>query len=254
VKWNKKELIRLKKLYYKSVSIQEIAYKLKRTTGAVEGKLRFLAIRRNRSFPKLRLPSQITPSLARIHAHVCGDGNLFKKKEKDSYGYLGCYKPNSYRYRYGIEYTNMNFSLIKEFMRDAKLTFGLKPYYRENCVRVKSIRIWKLLRELGAGKSHDWSISPKITKANKEIKKNWIRAFFDDEACFNSNGRIRVRSVNRKGLTQVMKMLRGFVPCHITPKKKNYPDGSVYLNINKIDAGKYFSKIGSLRYSNDKGD
>jgi hypothetical protein len=51
-----------------------------------------------------------------------------------------------------------------------------------------------------------------------------------------------------------MQMLREFIPCHITPKKKYYPDGPVYLNINKIDTEKYFSKIGSLRYSNDKGD
>jgi hypothetical protein len=102
MKWDKKELIRLKKLYYKSIPIQEIAYRLKRTTGAVEGKLRSLAIRRNRSFPKLKLHSKITSALARIHAHICGDGNLFKYKEKDCYGYLGCYKLNSHRYRYGI--------------------------------------------------------------------------------------------------------------------------------------------------------
>ena len=88
-------------------------------------------------------------------------------------------------------------------------------------------------------------------EVNKEIKKNWIRAFFDDEACFNDGGRIRVRSVNRKGITQVMKMLREFLPCHITPKKKYYPDGSIYLNINKIDTEKYFFKIGSLRYRNN---
>lgn len=141
-------------------------------------------------------------------------------------------------------------------MEDINSTFFIKPLYSSNYnyVKVKSKDVWKLLKELGAGKSHDWSISSKITKANKEIKKNWIRAFFDDEACFDANGRIRVRSVNRKGLTQVVKILREFVPCHITPKKKNYPDGSVYLNINKIDAEKYFSKVGSLRYSNDKSD
>jgi len=161
---------------------------------------------------------------------------------------MSCYKLNKYRYRYGLGYTNMDQRLISEFMEDIKSTFGLKPYYRDNYVRVKSKDVWLLLKELGAGKSRDWFISPEITKASKEIRKNWIRAFFDDEACFNDNGRIRVRSVNRRGITQLMKMLREFLPSHITPKNDYYPDRSVYLNINKDDAEKYFSKIGSLRY------
>lgn len=252
MKWDRKEIIRLKQFYYRGIPIQKIAHELKKTTGAVEGRLRSLKVRRNRSFPKLRLPSYITPALARIHAHICGDGNLFKYKEKDCYGYLGCYKPNRYRYRYGLNYTNLNQILIREFMEDVRLTFFLKPLYYDKYVKVKSKDVWVLLKELGAGKSRDWFISPKIMKAEKEIKKNWIRAFFDDEAYFNDHGRIRVRSVNRKGLAQVMRLLKVFVPCHITPKNGYYPDRSVYLNINKNDAQDYFSKIGSLRYSNNK--
>lgn len=251
MKWNKKETLKLSNFYRDGVPIQKIADKLNKSPGAIEGKLRKLCIKRDRFIPKLRIPSQITPALARIHAHVCGDGNLFRSSEKDSYGYLGRYKPNRRRYRYGIGYTNYNQRLIKEFMEDTKLTFNLKPYYRDNYVRVKSRDVWILLKDLGAGKSRDWFISARIIKAGKEIKKNWIRAFFDDEACFNANGRIRVRSVNRKGLTQVMKMVREFTPCHITPKKNYYPDHSVYLNINKSDVEKYFSKIGSLRYQKD---
>lgn len=248
MKWDKEEIEKLKNLYCGGAPIKNIAHRLKKSSGAIEGKLRFLAVKRNRSVPKLKLPTKITPALARIHAHICGDGNLFQYKEKDSYGYLGCYKPNSYRYRYGIGYTNMNSLLIKEFIRDAKLTFGLKPYYRKNYVIVKSMPVWKLLKELGGGKSRDWFISPKIVNAGKKIKKNWIRAFFDDEACFNAGGRIRVRSVNRKGITQLREMLEEFLPSHITPKNGLYPDSSVYLNINKADAEKYFSKIGSIRY------
>lgn len=247
-RWSKQEDARLKDLYFKQrVPIREIIKILRRSPASVNERLTLKRIR-NRSFRKVKIPTKITPTLARIHAHICGDGNLFKKKEKDSYGYMGCYKPNSHRYRYGIEYTNMNPLLIKEFMEDTKLIFNLKPYYYDHCVRVKSRDVRELLEELGAGKSHDWFISPKIMKTNREIKKNWIRAFFDDEACFNANGRIRVRSVNRKGLTQVMKMVREYVSCHITPINGTYPDGSVYLNINKIDINKYFSLIGSLRY------
>ena len=251
-RWGSAEHAKLKELYFnKRLPILQICSILSRTPASVNQRLSD-KFKRNRALPKIKIPTNITPVLARIHAHICGDGNLFKKREKDSYGYMGCYKPNSHRYRYGIEYTNMNSLLIKEFMEDTRLVFGLKPYYLDNRVRVKSKDVWDLLKELGAGKSRDWFISPKIMNASKEIRKNWIHAFFDDEACFNAGGRIRVRSVNRKGLTQLMKMLKEFVPCHITPKKDYYPDESIYLNINKNDAEKYFSKIGSLRYSNNK--
>lgn len=246
--WNKKGAIKLRNLYRDGMPIQKIANRLNKSPAAIESKLRSIGIKRNRFVHKLRLPSKITPALARIHAHVCGDGNLFRSSEKDSYGYLGIYKPNRRRFRYGIGYTNMCQSLINEFIKDATSIFCLKPYCYNNYVRVKSRDVRMLLEKLGAGKSRDWFISPKIMRANKEIKKNWIRAFFDDEACFNARGRIRVRSVNRKGVTQAMQLLRAFLPGHITPKKGYYPDGSVYLNINKNDAPKYFSKIGSLRY------
>lgn len=250
-RWNRAEDAKLKELYFlKKLPIRKICDILSRTPASVNQRLS-VKFKRNRSLPKIKIPAKITSSLARIHARICGDGSLFQYKEKDSYGYLGCYKPNSYRYRYGLCYTNMNQRLIREFIEDIKSTFFIKPLYYSNYVKVKSKDVWILLKELGAGKSHDWSIPSKITNANKEIKKNWIRAFFDDEACFNADGRIRVRSVNRKGMAQIMKMLREFLPCHITPKKRCYPDGSVYLNVNKIDAGKYFSKIGSLRYRNN---
>ena len=247
-KWTRADCRRLKRLYFqKKLGIEEIATALVRTTASINTKLSN-EFKRNRSLPKITIPSKITPALARIHAHVCGDGNLVQYKEKDSYGYLGRYKPNSYRYRYGVGYTNFNSLLIKDFMDDTKLVFNLKPYYRCNYVRVKSKDVWLLLKKLGAGKSREWFISSTIMKSGREIKKNWIKAFFDDEACFNARGMIRVRSVNRDGLTQVMKMAREFVPCHITPEQDYYPDHSVYLNINKSDAPKYFSKIGSLRY------
>jgi len=255
MRWNKGDEDRLRKLYSnKSISIKKIIRLLKRTPASIHNKISNLGIKKKRSIRKFTCPTRITPALARIHAHVCGDGNLFRSSEKDSYGYLGRYKPNRRRYRYGIGYTNKNQRLINEFMLDTEVTFGLKPYYRNNYVRVKSRDVLLLLKKLGAGKSHDWFISFKFMNASKEIKRNWIRAFFDDEACFNDGGRIRVRSVNRKGMTQVKKMVREFVPCHITPKRKCYPDGSVYLNINKSDVGKYFSKIGSLRYRKSKID
>ena len=251
-RWHKEESEKLKDLYFRQkLPIDQIAKILSRTTASINQRLS-LKYKRNRSLPKVTIPTKITPALARIHAHICGDGNLFQYKEKDCYGYLGCYKPNRQRYRYGVGYTNKNQRLIREFMEDTKSVFGLKPYYRNNYVKVKSRDVWILLKKLGAGKSREWYISPKVMKANKGIKKNWIKGFFDDEACFDANGRIRVHSVNREGVTQLMRILREFLPCHITPEKGYYPDRSVYLNINKSNREEYFSKIGSLRYQFEK--
>ncbi len=249
MKWNKEDEDKLRRLYSnKLIPIKEIIKVLKRSPASIHNKISRLGIKKTRSPRKFRFPQKTTPALARIHAHICGDGNLFKYREKDCYGYLGCYKPDSYRERCGVGYTNMNQKLIREFMEDIKSTFFIKPLYYNNYVKAKSKDIFMLLKDLGAGRSKEWFISTKIMNANKEIKKNWIRAFFDDEACFDDNGRIRVRSVNRKGIIQVIKILKEFLPSHITPKNKYYPDGSVYLNINKSDAGKYFSRIGSLRF------
>ena len=59
---------------------------------------------------------------------------------------------------------------------------------------------------------------------------------------------IRVKIVNKKGLIQVMEMLKKFIPCHLMPKKGYYWGKTVCLNINKKDAPEFFSKIGSIRY------
>ena len=80
-----------------------------------------------------------------------------------------------------------------------------------------------LLKELGAGKSRDWFISPKIMKANREIKA-LIRAFFDDEACFN-DGRIRLGR-NRK-LNSGDEMQRVYLLATLR-LKDYYPDTSVF--------------------------
>ena len=102
---------------------------------------------------------------------------------------------------------------------------------------------------MGAGNSYSWSIPNSILKSPNKIRINWIRAFFDDEAYFNDNGRIRAKSVNKKGLIQVEKMLNKFVPCHITPINGSNKDGTYYLSINKKDSPLFFKKIGSLRYN-----
>jgi len=253
MKWTVQEDKKLRKLYLRTnLTFEEIENIIGRSVSSLSNRLSKLKIKRR--FPaKFKYPSKITPALARIHAHLCGDGNLYCCKEKDCYGPWAKYRRNPYRKRYYLVYNNNNQDLLDEFARDIFSTFGIKcNTCEENKVRISSKKAYDLLKRLGAGGSFAWKIAGEIRAGSKEVIKNWIRAFFDDEAYFNDRGAIRVKCVNKKGLTQLMKMVNNFVPCHLMPKKGFYWGKTVCLNINKSDAPKYFSKIGSVRCKKQK--
>lgn len=202
---------------------------------------------------------QVTPAFAKIHAHICGDGYLYHYREKDHYGPYGKYRKNPYRTRYRVVYTNTRSELLKDFRRDLTSVFGVKGLsyegkYPKLDVRVNSKRIYDTLRELGAGGSFVWRIPKLIEKGSLEVQKAWLQAFFDDEADFDENEkgevfRIRVKCVNKPGLLQVKNMLEKFVPCNLLPKEGFYWGKTVCINIKKADVSKFFSEIGSIRYT-----
>lgn len=249
--WDEEEKLRLQYLFQVAkLPIIEIASTLGRTTAAVNTFLTKIGVPRQRSLPKLRMPVGVTPALARLHAHVCGDGHLFAYPERDHYGYLRAYREGYYRTRYGFGYTNLNRTLLQLFMEDVKEVFNLTP--RDECVYhrvvVRSKAAWQLLKDLGAGKSRSWSVSPRILNADDTVVAAWLKAFFDDEAHFVPKGGIRVRSVNRAGLEQVAVMLRRFVPCHLTPAQGLYPDTSCYLAVRAADRPRFLQLVGSTKY------
>ena len=250
LRWTPQEKAHLRQLYLEArLPIAEIARVLGRSPASVNTVLTPFGIARRRSPPKLHLPTQMTPALARIHAHVCGDGHLIYKREKDDYGYLKPYRQGYYRKRYAIAYTNKNPVLIHEFTCDAQQVFGLRPQYQASkwVVVVKSKAVWELMKRLGAGKSREWSIGSDIVQGPIEVQAAWLRAFFDDEAHFVPKGGIRVRSVNRPGLEQAASMLRRFVPCHLTPVAGLYPDHSCYLVVPTSARARCLELIGSLK-------
>lgn len=210
-RWTPEEQKRLRHLFLREkIPIIEIARRLKRSPASINTILTKFGIPRLRSVRKVRIPTHLTPALARLHAHVCGDGHLIRKREKDSYGYLKQYRQGYYRIRYAIGYTNKNPQLIRSFMDDATTVFGLKPWYdpKKWAVIVKSKAVWELMKRFGAGRSREWFISKEILDAGPQIHAAWIHAFFDDEAHFVPRGGIRVRSVNRPGLEQLARMVR----------------------------------------------
>jgi len=249
MKWSTQEENRLKELYLNtSLTLNEIAGKLGRTPSALNNRLVKIKVKR-RLCPRSKSPRRVTPALARIHAHICGDGSIFNYQEKDTYGYWAKYRKNPVRTKYVIGYSNNNEDLLHEFQNDMYEVFGVrgKKIYK-NAIKVNSKRIWEFFKKLGAGNSYNWNIPKEISNGSKEVMKSWIRAFFDDEAYFNDGGRIRVKCVNNEGLKQLVKMLNKFVSCHLSPKIGSYWGKTFCISINKKDAPKFFSKIGSVRY------
>lgn len=257
MRWNPQEDKKLKKLYLTTkLTLAEIGFLLKHSPGSVNTRLQKLNIER-RTNPAAKTPEKMSPALARIHAHVCGDGYMYKFQEKDNYSYWARYRKKKTRTRYIVGYCNNNVNLVREFQNDMYEIFGVRGKVaqknKNTYIRINSKRIWVLLQKLGAGSSYSWRIPKEIINGQSEIQNSWIRAFFDDEAYFNDGGRIRVKCVNKKGLFQLAKMVNKFVPCHIRPRNGYYWGKTVCVNINKRDAPQFFSKIGSLRYQDVPG-
>ncbi len=151
-------------------------------------------------------------ALARIHAHISGDGDLYTYLHKRSPSSVRTSRSTRPFRVFIIEYTNNEAKLITEFENDIKTLFGNQIYIykgRNRC-QVSRRPLYLLLRELGAGKSREWSV-PKIIYNSFSLSKEWLRAFFDDEATVENSKdrhkRIRVKSVNEDGLEQVRKMI-----------------------------------------------
>jgi len=152
----------------------------------------------------------ISPSEARIVAHVCGDGYLCLYKRKRSKADLSSHRrKNIYRNIYLIGYCNLNKKLLNEFSNDVKKVYNLKTsFQKENNLRFENKFVYERIKSLGGGSSKDWFISNEIFLANKEVMCSWLRAFFDDEAFVEiDKNRICVNSVNKKGLLQVQALL-----------------------------------------------
>ena len=67
---------------------------------------------------------RMTPEFARLHAHICGDGCLFKVKTNRSKKELIQHpRKNIVRNRFHLSYCNTDKILIKSFIKDLKIVF-----------------------------------------------------------------------------------------------------------------------------------
>jgi len=152
----------------------------------------------------------ISEAEARIVAHVCGDGCIFSYLTKRYLGPLSPPRRNMTKMEYGISYCNGEQLLLNSFVEDVKNVYARKAYKtKRNEVGVKAKWLYRRLKGFGAGKSADWFISDEILNAKKSIIREWLKAFFDDEAFVElSKFRISVNSVNSKGLKQIQGLLK----------------------------------------------
>ena len=114
------------------------------------------------------------------------------------------------RMDYGISYRNTKPLLSHWFIKDMKLVYRKKAYKtKSNQVAAKGKWLYQRLKKFGAGKSRDWFIGDEILTAEKSIIREWLRAFFDNEAFVELRKiRISIDSVNPDGLRQVQELLK----------------------------------------------
>jgi len=145
---------------------------------------------------------KLTPSKARIIAHLIADGSLSRSK-------------------YSLRYEVKDLESLKQFDSDLMEVYGLKGWWHNNksgftgssieYVHLRSkIAYYDLLR-YASYFSYTWKINDELMNASKKIKKQFLRAFYDDEGSIIRKLKIiRLYSVNEKGLFQIQLMLNEF--------------------------------------------
>lgn len=192
---------------------------------------------------------KITPEFARIHAHICGDGYIFKVKTNRSKKELRQHpRRNTIRNRFDVRYCNENKILLKQFIEDFKIAFNRTAVFipNKNEVDVQAKWLYDIFKFFGAGKSNEWFIPNKIMLASKKVKTEWIKAFFDDEAHVSKTyKRIVLNIVNKKGLKQIQKLLKEFNIKSTLNGPYNYKKYySYHLSIYRDSIKKYSNLMG----------
>lgn len=195
---------------------------------------------------------KITPSIARLHAHICGDGHVGIHSQKRSPGSLKSHPRIKLTYlNWLIAYTNTCKILIDEFQNDLEESFNRRGLYypKTYSVRANGAKHIIQLLELESKNSYNWNIPDFIINSSDEVIHNWIRAFFDDEATVDIKQKsIFVNSVNRDGLIQVSELLKKInIDSHINGPYKN----GIYSDVNRLCIKhnaviKYYDKVSFL--------
>jgi len=174
---------------------------------------------------------KISPQLARIHAHLCGDGSVYSYKTSTKNRKIIAV----------VAYYNKNQKLLDKFREDFSGIFEVKMKLRKNKdVSISSIRIFKeITNRFGEFGSRKWRIPNLIKNSSKKIKLEWLKSFFEDEAYHETRyNRLKTKSMNFKGLKDVQKLLDS-LKIYSSLTGPNC-DESYYITIPKFSSVKEF--------------
>ena len=190
---------------------------------------------------------KLTNKKARIIAHLIGDGAHYKNKTN-----------------YSMKYEVSDEELLNSFHEDLYNTYGLKPswYWNTSGKTGKKIRFVNLnskivfedLLRYSTYFSKNWKIKKLILKSRKQIKKEFLKAIYDDEgSIFKVKGKpiLRLYSINLNGLKQIQKMLIEF-----NLQSKITPGYGLKRNVHGLiikDIKKFYNQLGfNLKRKQDR--
>jgi len=146
----------------------------------------------------------LTPAKARIIARLKGDGAIFRSGTN-----------------YIIKYEVKDKEQLKSFENDVKEVFGLNMKWLKHrsgitgklldLVWLRSKLAFEDLNKFGKFRSENRNIPKEVFKSTREVKKEFIKAFFDDEgSVIIGNKEIRLYSTNKNGLQEMKNLLNEF--------------------------------------------
>jgi len=150
---------------------------------------------------------KITPQLAEIIGLLCAEGCHVL-----TYSSYWCKDRGKARFRVNdrserIEFTNKDLRLLNHFRKLLIMEFDYKTkvtkHYKVNICKVNTIRQILALTNIGHLK---WRVPKSILEGNEEVKKSFIRGYFDGDGSVSNC--IRFFSTNKHGLKKVLEILK----------------------------------------------
>lgn len=180
----------------------------------------------------------LTKEKARLIAHLIGDGCVYKVKTN-----------------YNIKYEVKDQELLQQFEEDIISVYGLPVIKGFNpsgktgelipLVLLRSKRAFEDLKRYCEYASATWWVPIQILEAEESLKKEFLRALFDDEGTVVKERKrsvIRLYSINEKGLKTIQVMLEG-----LGIKSKLVPGYGCKRNVYAVvirDSSSFKTKIG----------
>jgi len=192
---------------------------------------------------KVRLSKKISKEKTAINSYLCGDGDIKAREE---------------RFCYDIRFYLDDLALAKRVVSLFRKEFNIVPVIRKMQSKIPNGRgyfkveisnkpVCRHLLKLGSYGSLNWRVPSKL---NKDLRKEWVKCFFDCEAHVNiGNKQIQIKSVNRYGLVDLKNMLEEheilsklYGPYE--QKGENHNPYSFLIIVGKKNIKEYYKKIG----------